>query len=81
MVASQTEAYCYVRKTSHNNTSVFEWYLNYGKKFKQWWSVTPAISTKRTITCHINSLNTKKYHDINYDVRNCYICESAHYTL
>jgi hypothetical protein len=42
-------------------------------KFKQWWSTNPPISTKWTITSHLNSLNIKKkYHDIwwikEYDV-------------
>ena len=30
------------------------------RKFKQWWSTIPPILTKRTITYHLNSLNTKK---------------------
>jgi hypothetical protein len=30
------------------------------RKFKQWWSTIPPISTKRTITSNLNSLNTKK---------------------
>jgi len=25
------------------------------RKFKQWWSTIPPISTKRTITSHLNS--------------------------
>jgi len=31
------------------------------RKFKQWWSTIPTISTKRTITSHLrlNSLNIK----------------------
>jgi hypothetical protein len=33
------------------------------RKYKQWWSTIPSISTKRTITSHLNSLNT-------YDVGN-----------
>jgi len=28
-------------------------------KFKQWWSTIPPISTKRTITSRLHSLNTK----------------------
>jgi len=34
------------------------------RKFKQWWSTIPSISTKQTITSHLNSLNTKMNHDI-----------------
>jgi hypothetical protein len=34
------------------------------RKFKQWWSIISPISTKRTITFHLYSLNTKKHHDI-----------------
>jgi len=30
------------------------------RKFKQEWSTIPSISTKRTITSHINSLNIQK---------------------
>jgi hypothetical protein len=30
------------------------------RKFKQWWSKTPSISTKRKITSDLNSLNTEK---------------------
>jgi hypothetical protein len=30
------------------------------RKFNQWWSTIPPISTKRTITSHFNSLNSKK---------------------
>jgi hypothetical protein len=34
--------------------------LNYEKKkFKQLWSIIPPISTKRTITSNLNSLNIK----------------------
>ena len=29
------------------------------KKFKQWWSTIPLISTKRTVTSHFKSLNQK----------------------
>ena len=29
------------------------------RKFKQWWSTIPPISTKQTIISHFNSLNTK----------------------
>ena len=38
---------------------------NYEKKFKQWSSAIPPISTKRTITSHRNSLNTTKMGDNN----------------
>jgi hypothetical protein len=38
------------------------------RKFKQWWSSIPPISTKRTFTFHLNSLNTKK--TMTYDVGN-----------
>jgi len=30
------------------------WFIK--KKFKQWWSTIQSISTKRTISCHLNSL-------------------------
>ena len=30
------------------------------RKFKQWWSTIPQISTKRIITSHLKSLNIKK---------------------
>jgi len=30
------------------------------RKFKQWWSTISPISTKRAITSHLISLNTKK---------------------
>jgi len=30
------------------------------RKFKQWWSTIPPISTKWTIISHLNSLNIKK---------------------
>jgi hypothetical protein len=30
------------------------------RKFKQWWLTMPPTSTKRTITSHLKSLNTKK---------------------
>lgn len=30
------------------------------RKFKWWWLTIQPISTKRTITNHFNSLNTKK---------------------
>ena len=33
---------------------------NINKTFKQWWSTIPPVSTKQTITSHINSLSTKK---------------------
>ena len=36
------------------------------RKLKQWWSTILLISTKQTITSHINSLNTKK--TMTYDV-------------
>jgi len=32
------------------------------RKLKQWWSTIPPISTKRTFTSHLNSLDTNKYH-------------------
>jgi len=32
--------------------------------FNQWWITIPSISTKRTITSHLNSLNRKQYHVI-----------------
>ena len=35
-----------------------------GKQFKQWRSTIPPISTKRTITSHLNSLHIQKTHDI-----------------
>jgi hypothetical protein len=38
------------------------------RKFKQWWLTIPTISTKWTITSHLNSLNTKK--TMAYDVVN-----------
>ena len=34
------------------------------RKLKQCWSSIPPISTKWTITSHLNSLNTKKYHNV-----------------
>jgi hypothetical protein len=37
------------------------------RQFRQWWSTIPSISTKRTITSHLNSLNTKP---TSYDVGN-----------
>ena len=36
------------------------------RKFKQWWSIILLISTKRTITSHLNSLNIKKKQDIRF---------------
>jgi hypothetical protein len=30
------------------------------RKFKRWWSTIPLMSTKRTITSHLKSLNTKR---------------------
>jgi len=41
---------------------------NEKKVFKLWWSTIPPISTKRTITSHLNSLNTEK--TMAYDVGN-----------
>ena len=38
------------------------------RNFKQWWSIILPISTKRTITSHLNSLNIEK--DQTYDVGN-----------
>jgi len=38
------------------------------RKYKQWWSIIPPISTKRKITSHLHSLNTKK--TTTYDVGN-----------
>jgi hypothetical protein len=38
------------------------------RKFKQWSSTITPISTKRAITSHLNSLNTKK--TTTYDVGN-----------
>jgi len=35
-------------------------YLLMKKKIKQWWSTITPISTKRTITSHLFSLNTKR---------------------
>ena len=32
------------------------------RKFKQWWSTTPSISTKRTITSHLEPFSTQKDH-------------------
>jgi len=37
------------------------------RKFKQWWSTTPPISTTRTSTSHLNSLSIKT---TTYDVGN-----------
>ena len=34
------------------------------RKFKQWWSTIPSISTKRTITSHLTWLTEKKDHNI-----------------
>ena len=31
------------------------------RKFKQWWSTIPIVSTNQTITSLLNSLNTTKY--------------------
>jgi len=36
------------------------------RKFNQWWSISPPISTWRTITSHLKSLNAKK--TTSYDV-------------
>ena len=38
------------------------------KKVKLWWSTISPISTKQTITSHLNSLNTRK--TMAYDVGN-----------
>ena len=35
-------------------------YFAYGKNIKQCWSTIPPISTRRTITSHLKSLNSKK---------------------
>ena len=54
----------------NNVTTVIQYQnsCNYEKKLwtvKQWWSTIPPISTKRAITSHLHSLNTKKgNHDI-----------------
>ena len=40
------------------------------RQFKQWWLTIPAISTKRTITSHLNSWNIKK--TTRYEVGNSY---------
>ena len=34
------------------------------RNFKQWWTTIPPISTKRTITSHLKSVNIKKDHEI-----------------
>jgi hypothetical protein len=49
----------------NNVTTVIQYQnsCNYEKKLwtvKQWWSTIPPISTKRAITSHLHSLNTKK---------------------
>jgi len=38
------------------------------RKFKQWWSSIPPLSTERKITSHLHSLNTKT--PTSYDVGN-----------
>jgi hypothetical protein len=38
------------------------------RNFKQWWSIILPISTKRTITSHLNSLKIEK--DQTYDIGN-----------
>ena len=41
------------------------------RKFRKWWSTILPISTKQTITSHLNSLNTKKKRGITtYDIGN-----------
>jgi hypothetical protein len=35
------------------------WY-QWTRKFKQWWSTIPSISTKRTSTCHLTWLKIKR---------------------
>ena len=42
----------------------------YGKKFKQLWSRIPSISTKRTITSHLELTEHKKMGTTTYDVGN-----------
>ena len=39
------------------------------KKFKQWWSTIPPMSTNQTITSHLKPSSTKKK-TMTYDVRN-----------
>ena len=34
-------------------------HTNIQRKFEQWWSIIPLISTKWTITSHLRSLNTR----------------------
>jgi hypothetical protein len=39
-------------------------YCSMKRKFIQWWSTISSKSTRRTITSHLYSMNTKKDHDI-----------------
>jgi hypothetical protein len=44
------------------------------RKFKQEWSSIPSISTKQTITFHLNSLNTKKKaSELRWEVIVCFV--------
>ena len=46
-----------------------EVHVNMKRKFKQWWSTNPPISTKQTTTSHHKQLNIKKK-TMTYDIRN-----------
>jgi hypothetical protein len=39
------------------------------RKFKEWWLTIPPISTKRTTTFHLKSLNRKKDKDIVLEIQ------------
>ena len=43
------------------------------RQFKQWWSKTPSISTKRKITSDLNSLNTEKGGNVGNGGHNRYL--------
>jgi hypothetical protein len=51
-------------KQFHHQQNEQPWPLK--RKFKQWWSQIPSISTKQTTTSHLHSLNTKRgqRHDV-----------------
>ena len=57
-----------INKTKENLNSdghQFHQYQQNKRKFKQWWSSIPPVSTKRTITSHLNWTHwTHKDHDM-----------------
>ena len=62
-MTGQEKGDCLIKVTTWAGLTVFNKSVSSKRKFKQWWSTIPQISTKQKITSLLKSLNTKKVYD------------------